>query len=484
MERPRSNPLPLIRIDHSAFGRLHDSMRRGSLGSIHLGTRAITALEGADIRSIGNLLDQAKLGISGLWGLGNASIEEIQGALEALAASVQEDGGVDWLAYARRRKFLILPNNSLARPISPTQFVQMFPEIVGQAVASRFPTPACLVFRDYLLQGGESPRTMEELSRDLGRTKQAVSLLKNNILAMLQGAILKDDYSACCFRFRAGFVLPLRRLAQVMAGQGKVLPYSKWKNLLDVAWGLMPVELGQSEALLLELLGYQIRHRAGQRYEPLVAATGGELPDFIAMLQVAERLLRVDFPSGLSGKSLVEAMRARGQGNLSARELTALVRTIPSVEDTSPEGTFRLRVDRLYRMTDRLERILQERGRPMKGRELVAELGRRGTRADLKRTSRQVGKALSEDKRFESIGRTGIWMLAEWGHETGTVADVAARLLRESGSPLTEAQLCPLIAQSRPVKYSSILTLLLQDGRFRRVAPRTWELKDVARGKR
>lgn len=60
-------------------------MRRGSLGSIHLGTRAITALEGAGIRSVDNLIDRAKLGISGLWGLGKASIEEIQGALEALA---------------------------------------------------------------------------------------------------------------------------------------------------------------------------------------------------------------------------------------------------------------------------------------------------------------------------------------------------------------------------------------------------------------
>ncbi len=81
MGQPRLNPLLVIRIDHPAFGRLHDSMRRGPLGSIHLGTRAITALEGADIRSIGILIDRAKLGISDLRGLGKASIEKGDGLL-------------------------------------------------------------------------------------------------------------------------------------------------------------------------------------------------------------------------------------------------------------------------------------------------------------------------------------------------------------------------------------------------------------------
>ncbi len=61
-----------------------------------------------------------------------------------------------------------------------------------------------------------------------------------------------------------------------MAGQGKVLLYSRWKKLLDIAWRLPPGELGQLEALFLELLGYQIRHRVGQRHEPLVAATGAD----------------------------------------------------------------------------------------------------------------------------------------------------------------------------------------------------------------
>lgn len=115
---------------------------------------------------------------------------------------------------------------------------------------------------------------------------------------------------------------------------------------------------------------------------------------------------------------------------------------------------------------------------------MVAELVRCGTKADLKRTSRHVGAALSHDKRFETIGRSGVWSLAEWGLETGSTADVAARILRDSSRPLTEAELYPLIARRRPVKFDSIMSLLREDGRFRRVGPRTWELKDAARGKR
>ncbi len=113
----------------------------------------------------------------------------------------------------------------------------------------------------------------------------------------------------------------------------------------------------------------------------------------------------------------------------------------------------------------------------MHRRELTLEVHGFKRRAGSLRTGMHVALALSRDKRFKAIARSGFWILAKWDLETGDIADVAARCLSESDRPLTEAELFPLIAARRPVKLNSIMSSLREDGRFRRVGPRTWELK-------
>lgn len=113
----------------------------------------------------------------------------------------------------------------------------------------------------------------------------------------------------------------------------------------------------------------------------------------------------------------------------------------------------------------------------MNKHELAREVGRFKGRAGSKRSALHVASAMSHDKRFKAIGRTGIWVLARWDVETGSLPDVAARCLKQSGRPLTEAELFQMIAARRPVNMNSILSSLREDGRFRRVAPRTWELR-------
>jgi len=114
----------------------------------------------------------------------------------------------------------------------------------------------------------------------------------------------------------------------------------------------------------------------------------------------------------------------------------------------------------------------------MRPHELALELIQFRRRGGSKRWSEHVRGALSDDARFACIGRIGLWGLSKWNFETGTIADVSAKLLRECNRPMTEEELYPLIIARRPVKQHSIASLLRDDGRFRRTAPRMWDLKE------
>ena len=61
--------------------------------------------------------------------------------------------------------------------------------------------------------------------------------------------------------------------------------------------------------------------------------------------------------------------------------------------------------------------------------------------------------------------------------------EIAAELFRASGKPMTEAELHQLISSKRPIKFGSLASLLREDGRFRRVRPRTWELNRITAAK-
>src|SRR5207237_7419262 len=119
------------------------------------------------------------------------------------------------------------------------------------------------------------------------------------------------------------------------------------------------------------------------------------------------------------------------------------------------------RIGRIRRIGNELESVLRKRGSPMYRRELKAQI------AGFKRTARMIPKprdvepALSTDHRFKPVGRIGLWTLTEWKHiETGTVAKVAANYMHKRYRPVTERELFEFVSAKRPVRKSSIRTLL------------------------
>lgn len=90
-------------------------------------------------------------------------------------------------------------------------------------------------------------------------------------------------------------------------------------------------------------------------------------------------------------------------------------------------------------------------------------------------TTQAVHNELIKDKRFVLIGR-GIYALAEWGYQAGTVADIIEDILKEE-SPLSKDEIVRRVLARRQVKVTTIVLNLQEKPQFERISKATYSLK-------
>lgn len=86
-----------------------------------------------------------------------------------------------------------------------------------------------------------------------------------------------------------------------------------------------------------------------------------------------------------------------------------------------------------------------------------------------------VHNELIRHKQFILIGR-GIYALAEWGYEKGTVADVVQSILKKHGE-MNQDSIVEKVLESRQVKKITILLALKNGKQFERVGRKRYRLK-------
>ena len=382
------------------------------------------------------------------------------------------------------RGFLVLPAQE-QDPIFTHNFSPAFAEILNAAVESNFGHFESVIFRKHVLRNTPIRRRPAGARKDVGYTRQGLALIRDKVLSTLSGAIFDDDYTGCRFRFRGSFVSPLRRLKEALAkSNGKALSFAQWQRVLWETLAMKPKELGRSEETLLLLLGYKVFRPAGRRHEPIVLPKSRSASSDTAALSRMKLLLKTS-PNGLSEKQLLQKVRLAGHHvKLNPSELFRMLKGMLNVEQTGPRGNLlRVRTEGLARVSDRIERVFRERGKPMNAPQLLGELNRWRGKRRLTQKPINLRKTMAADPRFKPIGKSGFWALREWDHIDGrTITDIAADLFRTSKKAMTEAELHRLIAAKRPVRFKSLSTMLRDNSRFRRLGARTWELKRMPRG--
>lgn len=113
-------------------------------------------------------------------------------------------------------------------------------------------------------------------------------------------------------------------------------------------------------------------------------------------------------------------------------------------KEVSPKGT-----------RDKAYLILKESGKPLHFKNIAEQIDKNGL--NKKRTHPQtVHNELIKDKKFVLVGR-GIYALAEWGYEKGTVKDVLEDILKKYSEPITKDEIIREVLRVRQVKKSTVI---------------------------
>lgn len=466
-----------LQFSSTALEKIDPAHREMMVDVLHLGSRASKYLRHVGIDCVGAFVDLAARGIAKSRAVGVGTFNEMKGAIHALSEAARRDGSVDWVAYASERGFFILPTGDYVEP-NPAGFLKLFPKVARQAIILQFGSPGRLVLEHYLLRDGKNNPSLEQVGLRLRRTKQGTALVKDDIIRMLRGSMLEDAYRSCRFRFRNSFLAPLRRLHSAMERvQRYPISYSEWERILVQVWQVTPADMGVSENLILTLLGFNLFRPVSVSCQALIFRTGVDTSPFLAALGEMERLLKINPQTGLSeGEAIKKVGRLVGHC-LKGWQIVMLLRALSNADEVSEKGRFLIRPEKLARLSDQLERILEEKGSPMHFRDLTAEIRQLRGEPKESRTYHTVSSVLTSEKRFKPISRSGHWILADWsGYETRSIPDMAAEILKRSKAPMTGAQLYRLIAARRPLARKSVNRQLLADDRFRRVGLELWGL--------
>jgi len=125
---------------------------------------------------------------------------------------------------------------------------------------------------------------------------------------------------------------------------------------------------------------------------------------------------------------------------------------------------------------DKIYVILKENGKQMHFNEIADAIKSSGfKRKDV--TTQAIHNELIKDQRFVLVGR-GIYTLKEWGYQQGTVAEVIAKILKESGKPLHRDEIVKRVLKDRFVKETTILLNLQAKKEFKRYSKATYGLAE------
>ena len=478
--RPKAANRFAIYFMSPALERLAPSVRALSIDNLNPSSRTANALEDAGLETIGKLVDAAKSGIVGLRKVGAVTCEQIIDSLEALSKSVHDRRKVDSKTYASNLGFPLLPYGERRR-FSPREFLKALPMVVETIAELEFGDIGGVLARQCLLQEeGERVRPAD-LGRTLKLSRQRIDFLEQDVLRMLCKAMMKGEYRGCHFRLKPEFADPLRLLQNNLQRAGRLtFTQLEWQQLLLASWSLARADLGPLEGLILSLVQFQRLSFRNPRLIPIIVSQEVRRPPYRQALAQTEQLLKREFVNGLSESELLKELRSRVTGiKLQPSDVQLAVESVDGIGFVKRKRGFQSNLTQLKTVRNKLERLLRENGAPMHFRDLAEKINQL---TGVSRRPHLITAGLSDDPRFKPIARTGKWSLAEWTHvETRTIVEIAAEISTNAGRAFTERELFQRISKRRPIKQSSIATVLKEDNRFDRVAPTTWQMRDSRR---
>ncbi len=297
-----------------------------------------------------------------------------------------------------------------------------------------------------------APQTLEQIGQQMGITRERVRQIEKAALARIrQEQGINEDFA--------------KALLELVESKGGIIRF------MSVVGHLASAELIAELDFIIRTNPHFVLVEKNDQFDSLVANADNYSADDIKALH--QLIVETTKELGKPGDFTRIAKRIDGPHKASSlMEIAYASAAMAELENNWglshwPEVNPKSIRDKVYL-------VLKRNTRPMHFSDIAKRLGE--VQANPKQvTTQAVHNELIKDKRFVLIGR-GIYALAEWGYQAGTVADIIEEILKEE-SPLPKDEIVRRVLARRQVKVTTIALNLQEKSQFERVAKATYQLK-------
>lgn len=324
-----------------------------------------------------------------------------------------------------------------------------------------------IISKRFNLEGGQK-RTLEQIGRDFQITRERIRQIEKSAIKKIQ-----DDNASGLQKFREFF-------SDLMEQNGGVAEQSFFLGQLAESVGKKypgkDIEKEKRNIIFVLRLAGNIKRKLADKKNKSVFYADGEALKAVesAIAGVADFFQSENHP--LEEKELYAKMNSTGFGgflpvqrsgeNITPRVFGSYIRISKEVAE-NPFGQWGLNrwplvSPRNIRDKAYLAALRQKEPAHFKKiARLIGEIWQGKNKPVLDET---VHNELIKDKRFVLVGR-GIYALAEWGYEKGTVRDIIRNVLAKASRSMSRDEIINAVSAKRLVKSGTII-LNLKDAEF------------------
>lgn len=456
-------------INHLAFTcddfeRIIDSEKSLSIRTLHL-DKAVTALEANGITNINLLLDHLRQGLHKLPNFGSKAYNEVKDTVIALSKCVQHDGHINWACFSSLLNIKMLPEVPW-KEHTPLTLIQYLPQLAEDAVSANFEHRELTVLRKRVLTDPENRPTLEEMGEVFGGiTRERIRQLQEDCLNLFRLGMLQNDYRGAKARFRSEIAEPFHEAKAHFESIG--LPAwrkSQWVDELAKLWEVPTSIVNRESTLLSEILDFEEHTPDHRCLETVIMSRSTSKIEAKKTIKVIDEIHQVlsETPAGLDVFDLTSRLIKRlGKVDSPSIDELPVFAQLTSSTVCIKQELYRCAFHLLSNRADQAYRILGDLGRPCHGSDITRELNKMcAGQGEAAISDRTLTNAMSKDRRFMPIGKSGLWSLTAWGIEGRSIVELIEEALHHEGAPMTKEGIFEMISSKRPMAFASIALLL------------------------
>ncbi|MEI6266600.1 MAG: sigma factor-like helix-turn-helix DNA-binding protein [bacterium] len=312
---------------------------------------------------------------------------------------------------------------------------------------------------------GLKPKTLEEIGKSLGITRERVRQIEKNAIGKLR------DFGKTDMRAQEIYII----IKDIIINNGGIIVSGDLEK--DIFTAVVTTKQRYQLSFLISCSNNISTLSDADNFKKSYFVEPITIPLIKTISAAAISILEKEQNPIEEVKLIREIKMTIPEANTDTKNIIAILSTAKEIIKTEAGhfGLTKWREINPKSIKDKTYYILKKHKKPLHYSEISKKIQDVGTKK--KTVTRQaVHNELIRDDRFILIGR-GIYALKEWGYTSGVVEDVIAEILITSGEPMHKDDIIIEVLKRRVVKETTIL-LNLQRDRFRRISRATYTISN------